>query len=460
MKSSVMKPKASGNYNPFSRIFDEGRLFSDIRRSAYFMTVGNICGGLFGVVSATGSTALTGYSAYLGTDDFEYGILTGIAFAAALMQIPFSLMVTRTHKRKKYMMTYGLISRIMWLLIGLVPFLIPSQMVSFRIWSVIFLIGISSVGGACINVCWMPWMADIVPDTIRGRWLSIRDGFGAILNVLFGIAVAGMLDRMPDAKGYAIVFLIGGTFGIMDMLCFAFMKEVYTEEPAKLHIIPVLKMIMKDKPFFRFMMFWTAWNFTANMSGAYLGRYSILEMGLSYTVYTVCSQVAAAFVTILVISHWGRLLDKYGCKPVLMVGGIVASITPAFYLFSVYGSIWPTLLHNAVGAAFWVACNLAATNMQITDSPSMERPSYLAVFSCVTSLLGAFLGIFLGGILLEVIHDSAVLNSFIPDRYKFVIAISVVLRFACVLIIVPMLRSNRQWTTKAMIHDLVTVKRR
>lgn len=202
------------------------------------------------------------------------------------------------------------------------------------------------------------------------------------------------------------------------------------------------------------MLFWTAWCFTANMSGAYLARYALTEMGLSYMQYTLCSQVMAAAVTVLVVSHWGRLLDHFGSKPVLWCSCIVASITPLFFLFSTYGSIWPTLLHNLIGAAFWSGANLAATSLQLSASPDEQRPSYVAVFSCVTSLLGAFLGILTGGVILEGIRSNPVLHSSIPDRYQFMIAVSVILRVCSVLIFIPRLDNSGGYTVSGMFREL------
>ncbi len=418
------------------------------------MTLGNAFGSLFGVVTAGGSSSLTGYAGYLGAGDFIYGLLTAIPLAAALLQIPFASLVSRTQKRKKYMMTYGLFSRALWLPVALIPFFIPASHSNFRLWTVILLIGISSAYGSFINVCWMPWMADLVPVTIRGRWLSKRDGITSIASVTMGLIVASILDRMSGYHGYALVFTIASVLGMLDMCCFFFMEEIYRTPPLQLKLLPVIKQVFRNKPFYKFMLFWTAWSFTANMSGAYLARYSLTEMGLSYTQYTLCSQVTAAAVTVLVVSHWGRLLDRFGSKPVLWCSCIVAGLTPLFFLFSTYGSIWPPLLHNFIGAAFWSGANLAATSLQLSSSPDEQRPSYVAVFSCVTSLFGSFLGILTGGAILESLHSNPALSTLIPDRYQFMIAVSVILRVGSVFLFVPMLDNTGSYTVSGMFREL------
>ena len=437
-----------GMRSPMRMLFDEARLAQDIRRSLYFILMGNICGNFFGIICGTGTTAMIGLANDLGAGDLTFGILNGLGSGLALMQIPFAALVSRTQKRKKYMLTYGLFSRALWLLFGLIPFLVPGDPDWLQITTLLFLVGISGVAGASINVCWMPWLADLAPIRIRGRWLSIRDAFNSVGGVIFGLLVAYMLDHIASPLRYLVIFLIGGTFGVLDMCCFAFAKEVYSAPPAaRRKKEGVLRQILGDAPFLRFLIFWTAWCFTSNLSGAYLTRYAMNEMGLTNFQVTLFGTIAASLVTVLVVSRWGRLLDRFGCKPVMMVAGLAAALTPGFFLLSTPGSILPMLLHNVLGAFFWSATNLAATNMQFTYSPDAERASYIAYSSCITALEGPALGMVSGGALLEWF---AAWGNF--DRYKALILLSVILRFAVVWILVPGMQNDREGSVRGMFR--------
>ena len=174
--------------SPFTTLYDEVGMLPEIRRSILFMIFGNLFGNLFGTV--TGSSALTGLAGDLGANDFIFGVLTAIPLFGTLMQLPAALLVSRTKKRKTYMLTFGLVSRALWILVGFVPFWIPVQPGWLRIWSLIFLVGLSSLGGSFINVCFTPWMADLVPISIRGRWLSARDRIISVIAVAVEIGRA------------------------------------------------------------------------------------------------------------------------------------------------------------------------------------------------------------------------------------------------------------------------------
>jgi len=281
-----------------------------------------------------------------------------------------------------------------------------------------------------------------------------------VASVVTGLVAAAFLDSVSGRIGYTVVFVIGGILGAADMVCYGFTDDIYTTPPAKLSIRPVIKSILKDKPFFRFIVFWTVWCFTANLGGGYLSRYALGEMGLTNMQYTLFAQVASALTTVLVIAQWGKMLDRFGNKPIMWVSCIATSLTQAFYLFSVPGSIWPTLLHNVVGAFFWSASNLAATNMQLSSSPDKERASYIAVFSCITSILGSFLGVMAGGVILDTIQNSEMLTKLIPDRYKFLVILGVSTRFLGVLLLLPGLDGTGCSTVKEMFGELFSKKYR
>jgi len=431
---------------PFSELYDEKRLLPDIRRSLHAIIFANIFGNICGIV--TTGPALTGYAGALGASELAFGVLSSIPSALTVLQIPFAALVSRTQRRKRYLLTYGLIARCMWIAAGLVPFVMPMAPSALKLWTVIFLAGITACGGSLINVCWFPWLADLLPIEIRGRWFSLRDTINSFTGVLFGLLIARLLDAVPGYAGYCAAFLIGGAFGVFDMVCFSFVKEVYSQPPVRVNTAGVFRRILGDKPFTRLIVFWTLWCFTANLSGPYLTRYALSEMGLTFVQLTVCSQIASALTASLVVSRWGRLLDRYGAKPVLWVSCIVAALTPAFYCFSAPGSVMPTLLHNVIGAAFWSASNLAVTNLQLNRSPDDMRPSYIAVFSCVCNLAGTFLGTMAGGALIEGLRASQQLF----DPYKVTFLISVVTRLGIVLLIIPGMENEKGYTASQMVR--------
>ena len=284
---------------------------------------------------------------------------------------------------------------------------------------------------------------------IGGMWFVVNNH----MSIGMGLLIAWLLDTIPEPTRYMIVFFIGGGIGVLDMLCFGFAKEVYTVPPKKLEFKTVVRDLLHDKPFMRFMIMWTAWCFTAQMSGVYLAPYAMQVMRLSAMRYMIYATIAAAVSTVLFIRYWGIAMDRFGCRSVMFATCIVAALTPAFYLLQTPGSIWPTLLHNFIGAAFWSGSNLASNSMQLSSSPDKYRPTYIAVFSCVTALLGNALGPLFGGAILDTCaRHNWFTGSF--DRYKFMILLSVILRLLFVLLFVPKLKNDRPVTFRDMLRAM------
>ena len=437
-----------------SLLYDEFQLPKAIRQSLNLILLANLFGNLHGIICGGGTTAMVGLANELHAGDLAFGFINGIPQAAALLQIPFSMLVNRTHRRKRYMLTIGLFSRALWILFGLVPLVVPANPAWLPLWTMIFLLGLSSCCGSVINVCWLPWLSDLAPARLRGRWLSYRDMLVAGFNLAFGLLVAWMLDALPVTSRYVIVFALGGTLGVLDMLCFGLCKEQYSDAPRKLHFGAVLKSIRKNRPFCRLVIMWTARCFTSNLAGPYLGRYSINDMGLSFMQMTVFGTAASAIATILVMSRWGRAMNHYGCRSVMLVSAFATALTDAFYLFSAPGSVWPVLLRNFFGAACWSGCNLAANSMQLSSSPDEARPSYIAVFACITCLAGVALGTLCGGALLES-WEGAGLFAGHPDRLQVLVLLSVFLRLLVALLLVPPLENDRDGTPRQLLSGIL-----
>ncbi|MBQ2668232.1 MAG: MFS transporter [Clostridia bacterium] len=449
-----MKLKDRLKYNPLNQLYDEAQMPAKIRRSLNFILLGNIFGSAHGIICGGGTTAMIGLATELGANDMAFGILAAIPQVAALLQLPYSVLVNRTHKRKKYMLTLGIFSRALWLLFGLIPFLLPMASATVQLWTIIFLIGVSACCGSVINVCWFPWLSDLTPMQIRGRWLSIRESILAAANVLIGLVVAYALDSLPPDIRYVIIFLIGGTVGVLDMIAFAPCEEVYSAPPQKQNLFKAFGEVLKNKPFMNLVIMWTFWCFTANMSGVYLNPYSMNEMGLSFMQIMIFSTIAASVVAIFVMPAWGRMIDRFGCRNVMMVACFVASMTPLFYLLSRPGSIWPTLLHNTIGAMFWCGSNLTANNMQLSCSPNETRPTHIAVFSCVTALAGGTLGSLAGGALLESWNQANLFTTGPLDRYKVLFIVAVVLRLTFTLIFVPRFAKDNEASPKDLVRHI------
>ena len=439
---------------PFTALYEEAGLPRDVRRSLNFILFGNLCGMMYSIICGSGTTATVGLMTTMGANDLHFGIVSAIVQAAALMQIPFSILVNQTHKRKRYMLTIGLTARAVWILAGLIPVFVPMDPAFLQLWSLIFLIGVSSLGAAMIQVCWFPWFSDLAPLRIRGRWLSVKDMISAAAHVVFGIIVAQLLDTLPPESKYVIIFIIGGVIGVTDMICFGFCKEVYAAPPKHPRIRELASEIFRNKPFVHFLVMWTLWTFTGNLAAVYFVPYTMNTMGLNALQIMLFSSVASAAGTIFAIQRWGKALYRHGCRSVLLVACSASVVMPLFFLFQTPGSIWPLFLYNFIGSLFFCGANLAASSMQLSLSPDDTRPTYVATFACITSLVGGTLSSLISGVALEFMDTHHLFEGFF-DRYKVLFVVAVVLRLAVVIYFVPRVENDNNGTVKGLLKSMI-----
>ncbi len=456
MKLRLFRRRGPGT---LSLLYEEARLAPHVRKGLNCMMAGNVFGTLFGIICGGGTAAMVGLAGVLGASDFEFGLLMSIPQITACLQLPFSLLVDRTRKRKIYLLTIGLISRLLWLVFGFMPMMMRSPVDRMPLYLLLALLSLSSCLGASINVCWFPWFSDLAPIRIRGRWLGFRDTIVSAASFLFGLLVAYMLDVLPENSKYLVTFLVGGILGSADMICFGFVREEWHAPEQKLQLGRLMREVMHNKPFLKVVLLWTIWCFTSNMSGAYLTPYAMNSMGLNFMQLMVFGSMTASLFTILAVPRWGRALDLCGTRNVMLVGCLGASLTPLFYLISTPGSIWPTFLHNAVGALFWSGCNLAANGMQLSTSPDNGRPIYIAIFSTVTCILGSALGTMCGASLLEIFHAANLFTGFF-DRYKALILLSVVLRLGLSMLIVRSMTNESDATVRDVLPILLPFRKK
>lgn len=104
-----------------------------------------------------------------------------------------------------------------------------------------------------------------------------------------------------------------------------------------------------------------------------------------------------------------------------------------------------------IGAMFWCGSNLTANTMQLTCSPDKNRPTYIAVFCCITAFAGATLGSLAGGGLLEFRNSRSMFTGTV-DRYQVLFILSCVLRLGGVLLLAPRFEADSEFAPRDLVR--------
>jgi MFS family permease len=372
----------------------------EIRKSLNLVIIAVAFGMAFTTVQT--GPSLTGFIRELGVEDFLYSVIMALPVLGGVTQVFASYILENSGERKRILIVSGLIQRLLWILIGLIPFIIPLEKKSLIVWSIIILFGISSAAGSAVGITFNSWMGDLVPLKIRGRFFSKRTMIYTITGAITTLSAGKFLDLVPGFKGYAILFLIIAILGSIDILFFIWVYDPPMVLPKKK--IPLTKLItepLKNKNYMNFILFACIWSFGVNIAGPFFNVYMLEDLGMSYFMISLTTQFAANISTILLIRYWGHIIDKYGNKPVMNICCALILTLPILWLFVTPQSYLLILPINLFSGILWSGYELVTINLSIWLAPEKNRSIYIASYTLFVSVFGIALAYVCGGLFMS-----------------------------------------------------------
>jgi HEAT repeat protein len=261
---------------------------------------------------------------------------------------------------------------------------------------------------------WWSWMADLVPEGIRGTFFGRRSAIIHATNVawFFGIQVA--LDTLGRGAAdafyvYAIVFAVGGTLGVLDIVLHVFIPEPQ-RHPADFEInwrrflAP-----LRNLNFLWFSVSIGLWSFATSILGPFVAPYITADraeggigapntwLGIMYVITQV--------VWIATGTRWGTVMDRFGRKPAVLLGAMHPIPIWIGYFFMTggnYAYILPltALVAGILGPAYWNG----VSQLMLTLTPQKNRTAFVAWHSVLVGMIAAG-GSIVGGQLGDALAD-------------------------------------------------------
>ena len=403
--------------------------------------------GTFLITAQTG-VAFTGFASTLGAGELAFGLISALPVLAGLMQIYASHLVVKTGKYKQMFLVGGIVQRVSWIIVAFIPYILPVE--QSRLWALIVLVTLAAMGGSFVAIAHTTLLGSVVPIEIRGRYITTRQRVCMAVSLIAGLCFAFLLDNIPGFLGYTVVFAIGGIAGLIDILMYFVVKfDKIPNRPEGFSMLKGFKSCFTAPVMRNYLIFWTVWSFAIHLSGPFFNKYAIDVLSLSYVSIILLGQIVAQTMSLLVVSRWGVLLDRYGSVPVMMISAILSSIGASVWLFAVPGSVWPLFVFSFFGGIFWCANEACMFNMQLSHTPTKGRPAALAVYAVFTSIAVA-LALIGGGAILEVLSpimrrlDLTIFGT--PfDHYKVLFIITIIVRLVVIIVFLP-----KVWNEKKM----------
>jgi hypothetical protein len=367
--------------------------------AALFMTVCNIQ-PIFQVYLAN----------HLGAPASLLGTLFGFMLATGALQLVSVFIYRALPRRKTYFIAMSVIHRFLGLGIAASAFLFltgKSGIEAARLAALA--LALSWVFMNISTSGWLSWMADLVPEDVRGSFFLRRSAIFQTVTVLWFFAASVLLDLVPESGrswAYAAIFGIGALGGIVDILL-----HVRIPEPAPPPVEGRLTAAeflspLGDRNFLRFSLGTGIAVFAVNVAAPFQApRITDLAFVGAPNVWLGIMTVISILAWVAMAPLWGFVMDRYGRKPAVVLGCLIVGGWMGYFFIDHgnYSYILPivALFQGFFGPALWEG----AGQLMLTLAPPPRRVIYIAWYNTIVGLVAA-LGPMAGGQLMEAFGGS------------------------------------------------------
>jgi Na+/melibiose symporter-like transporter len=353
-------------------------------------------------------------------------------------------------------------SRLLWLMIVPGIWLVSSSHMAGRqlVLLTLAIIWVTNILEALGRASFLSWVAVLVPQRLRGRYFGFRNSIVNLTNFI-GVPLLGLaVSKWPSGSlaGFGAILVLGIVLGIISLGFHFLMTDV---NPKLVNIAAsdidqgasggIVFSFLKDANFLRFLLYSGLWSFAVNVSAPFFNLYLLGEINLDVSVVTLYNSLGAG-ANLLMLVFWGKLADRIGNRPLMLIVGILVALTPLLWLEAgttpIFLWLWFPLLH-IVGGATWAAIDLCSGNLMMSVTPLRNQSIYFAIAAAVPGVTGA-MGITVGGFVATVTNFGGLPTAF---------ALSAVLRLFALLPLV-FVREQRSVRVRQLWRNLIPMLRR
>ncbi len=379
----------------FSALFPKDELSeAEVNSGMRTLVLDAMYGQTMGVL--TTGAFLIGFALQLGANNAVIGILSGLGPLALAMQVPAVYLVQRLRRRKLIVVVMCTLSRIVWLAIPFLPFLLPEKAVIPAFLALLlFHYGTGNIGGCAFN----SWIRDLIPEkrlsSFFVRRLGMATAAGALMSLLGGFTVDGwkrFAEKLPgnEVGGYGVVFVVATIAGMMSVYYLVRTPESKMPAADGQGFLAALWQPLGDANFRQLLIFLGSWNFAINFAAPFFAVYLLRRLDMSMA-WVIGLSVFSQLVNVLFFRLWGGLSDRFSNKSVIMFNVPLFIFSFLLWPFTTmpgpYFLTIPILIVAHIMAGIGTAgVNLCANNLALKLAPYGRGGNYLAVNSMVSGL--------------------------------------------------------------------------
>lgn len=341
-------------------------------------------------------------------DKTQIGLLTAMPFFANFVQVFATPLLSRWGSSKNASLAAASANTVLWAaLIPILEFLPRHNPDVAAPW----LIGwffVSSIFSAIAGVTWNAWVQEWVPVRLRGKYFGHRNRMLQIV-VLSFMLVSGWTLAHWDYGTRVFQAIIAGAV-VLRVFSLLAQVKMRTREHRPLKLPPLtageqVEAILRARSFLWFVAFGAVWSFAANCFGPFYHVFMFEQLNLSAWDVGILSTVSALGGAIA-LPGWGRLLDRFGNRPVMVFSLLLWQVVNFLWCFltptnhTIVYIIWALGGMTSMGAIASAGFVLGQFTILLRLIPLEAKSLAIGLHLAVTSLAAGVAPI-LGGFVLN-----------------------------------------------------------
>jgi len=351
----------------------------------------------------------------LGASRTLVGLNVSLWMGAIVMGLPGAYLFNRLQARRPAWVLLMVIGRAFLLAVPIAALLSARMDLRGALVLVVIAANVACVGiTSFTSPAWWSWMADLIPESVRGRFFGRRYQVNLLATALASVIASLVLERVAGGLHllYFFVFVVGAVLGMIDPVLFWWVPEPARPPRPRRTFRETLAIYLRPLQERRFA--WLAWTqgfntFLVSMplpffvlfqrgdsaNGEYIG------CGISLQ-FLAAMNVLALAVTAMVATQWGRLADRIGHRTVYILGRLWIFTSAVYFFMSPENYWWLLPLQLVVQSLIAAGVPVAMQNLMIGIAPQAEREYYVSIFWAVIAAAGA-IGPWAGGVLADAL---------------------------------------------------------
>jgi MFS family permease len=404
-------------------------------------------GGAWGVMIGSGVNFITPYAVALGVSNFVIGLMTAFStIASSIGQYLGVWWLQFAGSRKTVLSSAIFLQALLWIPIAFLFFLSPD------ISGIILLILYSLVAltGSLATSAWISIMGDSVDPNERGFFFGKRNRVIGIIQLVSSLAAGYFLKVLTDNVfiGFIAIFIASFLFRAVS----TYLLSKHWDPPFKGKRISLLKtfQLPKDRHFNNFIVLSTGLVFATMVASPFISVYMLKDLKFDYFSFSIAT-VASIVAMLITNPYWGKVIDKYGTRPVLFATSSLIILIPFWWILST--DLLGVVLAQLYSGFVWAGFNLSVSIFLFRIAPRANLPQYSANANGMSDM-ATFFGASLGSVVVLFMNESTFLSF---SSLQTVFLISGILRLLLVVYALPKISTNMRIEGDEFLLRVITV---